>query len=225
MNLDIHVGERIGHVSGILTRPADARVLYVLAHGAGAGMRHRFMEAVAGILAERGVASLRYQFPYAEAGGRRPDPPAVLHATVRAAVAAAAAIAPDLPLIAGGKSMGGRMTSGAASREPLAGVAGLVFLGFPLHPPKRPSEDRAEHLSGVGVPMLFLQGTRDDLADLALITGVCARLGALATLHVVDGADHAFEVLKRSGRTDAEVLQELVGTVVDWSGSLGLARW
>jgi predicted alpha/beta-hydrolase family hydrolase len=225
MNLDIHVGERVGRVSCILTRPPDARVLYVLAHGAGAGMRHRFMEAVAGILAERGVASLRYQFPYTEAGGRRPDPPAVLHATVRAAVAAAAEIAPGLPLIAGGKSMGGRMTSGAAAGEPLPGVAGLVFLGFPLHPPKRPSEDRAEHLSGVAVPMLFLQGTRDDLADLGLITGVCARLGPRATLHVVDGADHAFEVLKRSGRTDAEVLEELAGTVVGWCRSLGIGGW
>jgi predicted alpha/beta-hydrolase family hydrolase len=225
VSLDIHVGERIGRVSGILTRPPDARVLYVLAHGAGAGMRHRFMEAVAGALAGRGVASLRYQFPYTEAGGRRPDPPAVLHATVRAAVAAAAEIAPDLPLIAGGKSMGGRMTSGAAAREALPGVAGLAFLGFPLHPPKRPSEDRAEHLSGVGVPMLFLQGTRDDLADLGLITGVCARLGSRATLHVVDGADHAFEVLKRSGRTDAEVLEELAETVADWCRSLGIGRW
>src|SRR6478609_3876234 len=213
MELHVTVGERVGRVSAILSRPADARVLYVLAHGAGAGMRHRFMEAIAGGLADRGVATLRYQFPYTEAGLRRPDPPAVLHATVRAAVAAAAGIAPDLPLIAGGKSMGGRMSSGAAAHEPLPGVAGLAFLGFPLHPPKRPSEDRAEHLSGVGVPMLFLQGTRDDLADLGLITGVCARLGPLATLHVVDGADHAFEVLKRSGRTDAEVLDELAGTV------------
>jgi predicted alpha/beta-hydrolase family hydrolase len=225
MNLDIHVSERIGRVSGILTRPSDAGVLYLLAHGAGAGMRHRFMEAIAGALAERGVATLRYQFPYTEAGARRPDPPAVLHATVRAAVATAAEVAPDLPCIAGGKSMGGRMTSGAAAREPLPGVAGLVFLGFPLHPPKRPSEDRAEHLSTVGVPMLFLQGTRDDLADLGLITGVCARLGPRATLHVVDGADHGFEVLKRSGRTDGEVLVELAETVVGWCRSLGIGRW
>lgn len=225
MNLDIHVSERIGRVSGILTRPSDAGVLYLLAHGAGAGMRHRFMEAIAGALAERGVATLRYQFPYTEAGARRPDPPAVLHATVRAAVATAAEVAPDLSCIAGGKSMGGRMTSGAAAREPLPGVAGLVFLGFPLHPPKRPSEDRAEHLSTVGVPMLFLQGTRDDLADLGLITGVCARLGPRATLHVVDGADHGFEVLKRSGRTDGEVLVELAETVVGWCRSLGIGRW
>ena len=225
MTLDIPVGDRIGRVSGILTRPPDARVLYVLAHGAGAGMRHRFMEAIAGALAERDVASLRYQFPYTEAGARRPDPPAVLQATVRAAVAAAAEAAPELPLIAGGKSMGGRMTSGAAAREPLAGVAGLVFLGFPLHPPKRPREERAEHLSEVTVPMLFLQGTRDDLADLGLITGVCTRLGPLATLHVVEGADHGFDVLKRSGRTDAEVLEELGGTIVDWCRSRGIGRW
>jgi predicted alpha/beta-hydrolase family hydrolase len=225
MNLDITVGERVGRVSGLLTRPAHARVLYVLAHGAGAGMRHRFMEAIAAALAERGVASLRYQFPYVEAGTRRPDPPAVLEATVRAAVAAAAQAAPDLPLIAGGKSLGGRMTSGAAARAALPGVAGLVFLGFPLHRPKQPSEDRAAHLGQVTLPMLFLQGTRDELADLGLITGVCARLGALATLHVVEGADHGFEVLKRSGRTDADVLAELADTVVSWCRGRGIGSW
>jgi hypothetical protein len=225
MNLDITVGERVGRVSGLLTRPADARVLYVLAHGAGAGMRHRFMEAIAAALAERGVASLRYQFPYVETGSRRPDPPAVLEAAVRAAVAAAAQAAPDLPLIAGGKSLGGRMTSGAAARAALPGVAGLVFLGFPLHRPKQPSEDRAAHLSQVTLPMLFLQGTRDELADLGLITGVCARLGALATLHVVEGADHGFEVLKRSGRTDAYVLAELADTVVSWCRGRGIGSW
>jgi len=225
MTLEITVGDRVGRVSGLLTRPDDARVLYVLAHGAGAGMRHRFMEAIASALAARGVASLRYQFPYSEAGARRPDPPAVLEATVRAAVAAAAQAAPDLPLIAGGKSMGGRMTSGAAARGPLAGVSGLVFLGFPLHRPKQPSEDRAEHLSQVTRPMLFLQGTRDDLADLGLITGVCARLGALATLHVVEGANHGFDVLKRSGRTDAEVLEELADSVVSWCRARGIGTW
>jgi predicted alpha/beta-hydrolase family hydrolase len=225
MNLEITVGDRIGRVSGLLTRPDDARVLYVLAHGAGAGMRHRFMDAIAAALAERRVASLRYQFPYTEAAGRRPDPPAVLEATVRAAVAAAADVAPGLPLIAGGKSMGGRMTSGAAARGPLPGVAGLVFLGFPLHRPKQPSEGRAEHLSQVTLPMLFLQGTRDDLADLGLITGVCARLGALATLHVDDGANHGFEVLKRSGRTDADVLVELADTVVAWCRARGIGSW
>ena len=225
MNLEITVGERVGRVSGLLTRPDDARVLYVLAHGAGAGMRHRFMEAIASALAARGVATLRYQFPYTEAGARRPDPPAVLEATVRAAVVAAALAAPDLPLIAGGKSMGGRMTSGAAARGPLPGVQGLVFLGFPLHRPKQPSEDRAAHLSQVTLPMLFLQGTRDELADLGLITGVCARLGPLATLHVVDGADHGFEVLKRSGRTDTEVLEELADTVVSWCRERGIGSW
>jgi predicted alpha/beta-hydrolase family hydrolase len=225
MNLDITVGERVGRVSGLLTRRPHARVLYVLAHGAGAGMRHRFMEAIAAALAERGVASLRYQFPYVEAGTRRPDPPAVLEATVRAAGAAAAQAAPDLPLIAGGKSLGGRMTSGAATRAALPGVAGLVFLGFPLHRPKQPSEDRAAHLGQVTLPMLFLQGTRDELADLGLITGVCARLGALATLHVVEGADHGFEVLKRSGRTDADVLAELADTVVSWCRGRGIGSW
>ncbi len=225
MNLDITVGDRVGQVSGLLTRPDGARVLYVLAHGAGAGMRHRFMEAIASALAARGVASLRYQFPYTEAGARRPDPPAVLEATVRAAVAAAARVAPDLPLIAGGKSMGGRMTSGAAARAPLPGVAGLVFLGFPLHRPKQPSEERAAHLSQVTLPMLFLQGTRDELADLGLITGVCARLGPLATLHVVEAANHGFEVLKRSGRTDAEVLEELADTVVSWCRARGVGCW
>jgi uncharacterized protein len=225
MNLEITVGERVGRVSGVLTRPEHARVLYVLAHGAGAGMRHRFMEAIADALAERGVASLRYQFPYTEAGARRPDPPAVLEATVRAAVVAAAQAAPDLPLIAGGKSMGGRMTSGAAARASLPGVQGLVFLGFPLHRPKQPSEDRAAHLGQVTLPMLFLQGTRDDLADLGLITSVCARLGALATLHVVDGANHGFEVLKRSGRTGAEVLAELADTVVSWCRGHGIGSW
>jgi uncharacterized protein len=225
MNFEISVGDRIGRVSGLLTRPDDARVLYVLAHGAGAGMRHRFMEAIAAALAERGIASLRYQFPYTEAGARRPDPPAVLEATVRAAVAAAGDVAPGLPLIAGGKSMGGRMTSGAAARGPLPGVAGLVFLGFPLHRPKQPSEDRAAHLSQVTLPMLFLQGTRDELADLGLITGVCARLGPLATLHVVEGADHGFDVLKRSGRTGEEVLEELADAVVAWCRARGIGSW
>ena len=225
MDLHITVGEHVGQVSAILTRPSDARVLYLLAHGAGAGMRHRFMEAIVGALAERRVASLRYQFPYTEAGGRRPDPPAVLEATVRAASATAAEMAPDLPRVAGGKSMGGRMTSGAQARNPLPGVLGLVFLGFPLHRPKQPGETRAAHLSQVGVPMLFLQGTRDALADLGLITGVAGRLGPLATLHVVDGADHGFEVLKRSGRTNGDVLAELADTLVQWCRTLGIGRW
>ena len=222
-DLEIDVGEGIGSVPGILLRPANAWLLYVLAHGAGAGMRHRFMEAIAEALAARGIATLRYQFPYMAAGGRRPDPPPVLQAAVRAAVAAGVRLAPDLPVVAGGKSLGGRMTSGAQAREPLAGVHSLVFLGFPLHPPKQPGLSRAEHLAGVHTPMLFLQGTRDDLANLELITGVCRDLGPRATLHVVEGANHAFEVLKRSGRTDEEVREELVRTIEDWCRGLAAA--
>ena len=220
LSVQIDVGPSIGSVPGILLRPPDAWLLYLLAHGAGAGMRHRFMDAIAEALAARGIATLRYEFPYMSAGTRRPDPPAVLQATVRAAAAAAVRLAPDLPLVAGGKSLGGRMTSGAQAREPLAGVHALVFLGFPLHPPKQPGVSRAEHLAGVHIPMLFLQGTRDDLADLALVTGVCRDLGPGATLHVVDGANHAFEVLKRSGRTDEEVREELVRTVEEWCRAL-----
>ena len=223
MSVQIDVGPSIGRVPGILLRPPDAWLLYVLAHGAGAGMRHRFMEAIAEALAARGIASLRYQFPYMEARSRRPDPPPVLQATVRAAVAEAARLAPDLPLVAGGKSLGGRMTSGAQAREPLPGVHALVFLGFPLHPPKQPGVSRAEHLAGIGIPMLFLQGTRDELAGLELITGVCRDLGPRATLHVVDGANHAFEVLKRSGRTDDEVREELVRTIEEWCRALAAA--
>jgi predicted alpha/beta-hydrolase family hydrolase len=222
-DLEIDVGPTIGTVPGILLRPPDARLLYVLAHGASAGMRHRFMDAIAQALAARGIATLRYEFPYMAAGGRRPDPPAVSEATVRAAVAQAARLAPDLLLVAGGKSFGGRMTSGAQAREPLAGVHALVFLGFPLHPPKQPGVSRAEHLAGVHIPMLFLQGTRDDLADLALVTGVCGDLGPRATLHVVDGANHAFEVLKRSGRTNEEVREELVRTIEEWCRALAAA--
>ncbi len=220
MNLDIEVGSTIGKVSGILLRPPDAWAIYVLAHGAGAGMRHRFMEGITQALAERGMATLRYQFPYLEAGSRRPDPPGVLEATVRAAVAKARESAPGLPLVAGGKSLGGRMTSNAMARRPLEGVLGLVFLGFPLHPPKQPGVSRAEHLDRVEAPMLFLQGTRDDLADLGLITSVCGRLGPRATLHIVEGADHSFAVLKRSGRTDAEVMEELALRLAEWLRSL-----
>jgi uncharacterized protein len=223
--LEIEVGDRIGSVSGLLLRPADAWLLYVLAHGAGAGMRHRFMEAVAEALAVRGVASLRYQFPFTQAGGRRPDPPGVLEATVRAAVAAARTAAPTLPLVAGGKSLGGRMTSNAQARRPLAEVAALVFLGFPLHPPKQPGVSRADHLDRVELPMLFLQGTRDELAHLDLLQPVCQRLGDRATLHVVEGGDHGFDVLKRSGRTETEVMDELATTVADWCRSrVGDAR-
>ena len=220
--LAIQVGERVGRVSALLELPRGARALYVLAHGAGAGMRHPFMQAVAAGLAERGVATLRYQFPYIEAGGRRPDPPGVLEATVRAAVARAVAAAPGLPLVAGGKSLGGRMTSSAAAKAPLPGVRGLVFLGFPLHAPGRPGTERAAHLERVQIPMLFLQGTRDALADLSLVRGVAERLPQ-ATLHVVEGGDHSFAVLKRSGRTEAEVMAELADTIVAWLSREGIA--
>lgn len=216
VDLRIDVGERIGTVAGLLLRPTDAWVMYALAHGAGAGMRHRFMDAIATALALRGVATLRYQFPFTEAGSRRPDPPGVLEATVRAAADAAREHAEGLPLVAGGKSLGGRMTSNAQAHRPLIGVSGLVFLGFPLHPPKQPGERRAEHLRDVELPMLFLQGTRDELAHPNLMRPVCDRLGARATLHIVEGADHGFEVLKRSGRTDAEVMEELAETVASW---------
>lgn len=204
-------------VSALFSRPANARHLLVLAHGAGAGMSHPFMENLADELAAAGVATLRYQFPYMEERRRVPDAPAVLTAAVVAAVGAAAKDAPDLPLFAGGKSMGGRMTSQAAAQGPLHGVRGLVFFGFPLHPPKRPSTKRADHLTKVTVPMLFLQGTRDDLADLGLLRPICAKLGPLATLSVVEGADHSFHMLKRSGTSDTAVLQRLVQTVASWS--------
>ncbi len=219
MNLDIDAGG-IGKVSGILLRPAGAWAMYVLAHGAGAGMRHRFMEGIAEALAGQGIATLRYQFPYFEAGRRRPDPPRVLEATVRAAVATAEEIAPGLPLVAGGKSLGGRMTSGAAADQPLPGVDALVFLGFPLHSPKRPTVRRAGHLRQVELPMLFLQGTRDPLAELELITTVCRELGPRATLHVVEGGDHSFAVLKRSGRSEAEVMEEMTRTIAEWCRGL-----
>jgi uncharacterized protein len=208
-------------VSALFLRPPDARYLYVFGHGAGAGMQHRFMAAASAQLAERGIASLRYQFPYMEARQRRPDSRSTLLATVRAAVGAAAETAPDLPLLAGGKSMGGRMTSLAAAEAPLPGVRGLVFFGFPLHPAERPSTERADHLEKVRLPMLFLQGERDKLADLLLLRPVCARLGDLAQLHVVPDADHSFHVPKRSGRTDDEVLAELARIVAAWSVRLG----
>ncbi len=213
-------GERAGEVSGLLLRPDGARLLYVLAHGAGAGMRHPFLESISQRLAERSIATLRYQFPYMEQRARRPDSPAVAAATVRAAVMEAARVAPGLPLVAGGKSFGGRMTSTAQAEAPLPGVRGLVFLGFPLHPPGRPGDSRAEHLAQVRIPMLFLQGDRDDFADLKLLKPLVKRLGDRATLHHVEGGDHSFHVLKRSGRTDTEVMGELVGRIADWAGRL-----
>jgi len=208
---------RIGGVSGLLLRPNDARLLCVLAHGAGAGMRHPFLEAISQRLAEQGVATLRYQFRYIEQRSRRPDPPAVAAATVRAAVAEAARLAPGLPLVAGGKSFGGRMTSTAQAEEPLPGVRGLVFLGFPLHPPGRPDDKRAEHLARVTIPMLFLQGTRDEFADLELLRPVAKRLGDRATLHLVEGGDHSFKVPKKSGRSEGDVMGELARALVTWS--------
>ena len=218
--LRIRVGERSGEVSGLLERPRDADCLLVLGHGAGAGMRHPFMAAIVERLAALRIATLRYQFPYMERGLRRPSPQPMLLATVRAAVAAAVAVAGDLPLLAGGKSMGGRMTSLAAAARPLEGVRGLVFLGFPLHPIGKPGAERGDHLRDVSRPMLFLQGTRDRLAELELLRPVCAALGEPATLHVLEGADHSFHVLKRSGRTDEEVLDEAADAVRRWSRSL-----
>lgn len=203
-------------VSGLLLRPPSAVALYVMAHGAGAGMDHPFMEAVATRLAARALATLRYQFPYMEAGRRRPDRAEVLLATVDAAVAEAARRAPGLPLVAGGKSMGGRMSSRAAAEGRLAGVRGLVLLGFPLHPAGKPGTGRAEHLEAVDLPMLFVQGTRDRLAGLDLLRPVVEGLGRRARLHVVEGADHGFAVLKRSGRTAEEVLDEVADAVAGW---------
>ena len=203
-------------VSALLLYPADARAAYVFAHGAGAGMTHPSMAAIADGLAARGIATLRYQFPYMENGSKRPDPPAVAQAAVRAAVAETARRCGDLPLFAGGKSFGGRMTSQAQAKTPLSGVRGLAFLGFPLHPAGKPSNERAEHLSDVKVPMLFLQGTRDALAEVDLLQPVVKCLGAGATLHLVKEADHSFHVLKRSGRNDTEVLSEVLDAFAAW---------
>ena len=203
-------------VSGLLLKPADARACYVMAHGAGAGMAHPFMAAVADELAARGIATLRYQFPYMERGSKRPDTPKVAHAAVRAAVAEAARQAPGLPLFAGGKSFGGRMTSQAQAASPLPGVGGLIFFGFPLHPAGKPSDERAKHLAGVRIPMLFVQGTRDELADLALLRPVVDALGDRATLELFEDADHSFHVPARTGRKDAEVRAEILDALARW---------
>jgi predicted alpha/beta-hydrolase family hydrolase len=203
-------------VSGLVDSPADPQAVLVLAHGAGAGMAHSFLASLAGALAGRGVATLRFNFPYLELGSKRPDPPVIAQGAVRAAVAHAAARWPGLPLFAGGKSFGGRMTTQAQAAAPLEGVRGIVLVGFPLHPAGKPSTERAGHLGQVDVPMLFLQGTRDALAELSLLRDVLPPLGSRATLHVVEGADHSFHVLARSGRNDAQVLDELVGTAVAW---------
>jgi len=205
-------------VSALLLAPPEARACCVLAHGAGAGMTHPFMAAVAQGLASRAIATLRYQFPYMERGSRRPDPPGIAQAAVRAAVGEAVQRLPGVPLFAGGKSFGGRMTSQAQAASPLPGVRGLVFLGFPLHPAGKPSEERAAHLSGIGVPMLFLQGSRDELASLVLLEPVVAKLGAKATLAVFADADHSFHVAARSGRKDAQVLAEVLDALAVWVG-------
>jgi predicted alpha/beta-hydrolase family hydrolase len=217
LKLDI---ERIGTVSAILTLPDNARACYVLAHGAGAGMRHSSMDKIAEGLADRGIATFRFNFPYMEKKQGRPDQPAVAHAAIRAAVEEATRLCPGLKLVAGGKSFGGRMTSQAQSKAPLPGVKGLAFLGFPLHADKKPSTERAEHLAGIAIPMLFLQGTRDGLADLGLLKPVIEALGSKATLHEVAGGDHSFAVLKKSGRTNEEALAEMLDTLVAWIGEL-----
>jgi predicted alpha/beta-hydrolase family hydrolase len=205
-------------VNHVLVAPPQSRALLVLAHGAGAGMRHPFLERIAQALAERSVATYRYEFLYMEKRAGRPDPPAVAEARVREAVLDAARVAPGLAVFAGGKSFGGRMTSQAQAREPLPGVRGLVFLGFPLHPPGRPATSRADHLDDVLVPMLFLQGSRDEFAGLDLLKPVVKRLRSRATLHVVEGGDHSFKVLKRTGRTEADVMNELADTITAWTG-------
>jgi len=203
-------------VSGLLLVPEQPRACYVLAHGAGAGMMHPFLAAIAKGLAERSIATLRYQFPYMEQKSKRPDPPKVAHATVRAAVGEAARLLPVVPLFAGGKSFGGRMTSQAQALSPLPGVRGLIFLGFPLHPAGQPSSDRAKHLFDVQIPMLFLQGTRDQLASMELLQPLCEQLGARATLKLFQDADHSFHVPAKSGRKDSDVQIDLLNTIAEW---------
>jgi uncharacterized protein len=207
-------------VSALLQMPARPSACFVFGHGAGAGMNHSFMTDLAAALGARNIGTLRYQFPYMEKGSRRPDPPALCHATVRAAVEEARKRAPGVALLAGGKSFGGRMTSQAQAAEALPDVKSLVFVGFPLHPAKQPASGRGAHLADVKIPLLFLQGTRDELADLTLLEPLVERLGTLATLKKIDGADHSFHVLARSGRNDREVLEELADTIARWTASL-----
>jgi predicted alpha/beta-hydrolase family hydrolase len=215
ITLKIRISEA-QEVSALLTVPPMAKACYVLAHGAGAGMTHPFMSALAHGLAERQCATLRYQFPFVENGSRRPDSPPLAHATVGAAVGEAGRRLPTVPLIAGGKSFGGRMTSQAEAKASLPNVVGLAFIGFPLRPPGKPSVERASHLSAVSIPMLFLQGTRDALANVLLVEATVAGLGGLATLRVIDGADHSFQVLARSGRTDGQAMSEMLDTFAAW---------
>lgn len=216
---------RYGVISALLTQPAKPVAGFAFAHGAGAGMTHPFMEAVAEGLAARGIATLRYQFPYMERGSKRPDPPAVAQAAVRAAVDAAATAVPGLPLFAGGKSFGGRMTSQAQASEPLPGVRGLCFFGFPLHPAGNPATERGAHLSEIKVPMLFLQGTRDALAEVSLIEPLVDALGSRATLHLVRDADHSFHVpARRRGRTDGQVLDDVLDAAAAWMTDKAMAH-
>lgn len=217
VTIEIDTGTK---VSGLFQSPGKPRACYVLAHGAGAGMTHSFMAAAAAGLAKRGIATLRYQFAYMERGSKRPDPPKLAHAAVRASIAEAARLLPKTKLIAGGKSFGGRMTSQAQAIEPLPGVARLAFLGFPLHPAKQPSRERAKHLADVKIPMLFLQGDRDALAYPDEIEPVCRALGARATLKFFAGADHSFHVPARTGRTDAQVLDDVLDAFADWAATL-----
>jgi predicted alpha/beta-hydrolase family hydrolase len=217
LSIEVKPGLR---VSALLQLPAKAHACFVLGHGAGAGMAHAFMTDLATALESRQIGTLRYQFPYMESGSKRPDPPALCHATVRAAVEEARNQASGVSLIAGGKSFGGRMTSQAQAANPLPDVRGLAFVGFPLHPAKKPSVERATHLSEVKIPMLFLQGTRDDLADLTLLEPIVSKLGARATLKRIEGADHSFHVLARSGRNNRQVMEELADTIASWVATL-----
>ncbi len=217
VNIDVDAATR---VSGLLTSPPTVKACFVVAHGAGAGMEHPFMAALAANLAGRGIATLRYQFPYMEKGGRRPDPPARCHATVRAAVAAAQALLPALPLFAGGKSFGGRMTSQAQAADPLPGVRGLAFLGFPLHPPKQPSDSRAAHLLKVEIPMLFLQGARDVYAEPELLNPLITLLAERATLMLLPEADHSFHVPARSSLTDSQINDDMINGLAGWMGAV-----
>jgi predicted alpha/beta-hydrolase family hydrolase len=205
-----------GEVSGLLLKPGSAKALYVFAHGAGVGMNHPSMASNAQGLAERRIATLRFQFPYMEKGGGRPDPPGIAHATVRAAVAKAAELAPGLPLFAGGRSYGGRMTSQAQSIAPLPRVRGLVFLGFPLHPAGKPGNERADHLERIEIPMLFVSGSRDALAEMALLKPLVAGLGERATLHIVEGGDHGLRVLVSSGRTNDDAQADALNAMAEW---------